>query len=259
MRMFAAGWVVQYELPPVWSVGPYSIVNDPVIRFLRTRAMAGDAGQNDQVDPDDPGDPGNPGDPGDPGDDHPSPVLPFVTRSAWVLSAAVGGLGQSPVVLEPDGSTPLNVDEPEQVVPTSPLWAMKYLRHGRGGPSSDDPGSGRIRWASDDMDADGDAAAAVYVIDDGYDHCMVARRVGASPDGCTYCLVARIKLLDFDDVLAGWADPAGLFSLGREFTLCAVVEGPVSNVARVAGYRRLKDVPADYLPPSPCINFDETI
>jgi len=230
--------------------------------------MARDTGRSD---------PGDPGDSGDPGDPHPIPVIPVGNRRAWLLSAAAGGLGQSPVVLVPDGSTPLDVDEPEQVVPTGPLWAMKYLRHGRGGPSSDDPGSGRIRWASGDVgvsdevgvsddveglgasDADGDAAAPIYVIDDGYDHCMVARTVGASPDGCTYCLVARIKLLDFDDVLAGWAEPAGLFSLGRGFTLCAVVDGPVSNVARVASYRRLKNVPTDYLPPSPFIDFDETI
>ncbi|HEY7916029.1 MAG TPA: hypothetical protein VIC86_03535 [Acidimicrobiales bacterium] len=243
--------------------------------------MARDTGRSDPGGPDDPGatgdlgDLGDPADLGDRGDHHPIPVIPVVNRRAWLVSAAAGAPVQSPAVWEPDGSTPLDVDEPEQVVPTSPLWAMKYLRHGRGGPSSDDPGSGRIRWASDDLgasddvegdgaegdgvDADGDAAEGVYVIDDGYDHCMVARTVGASPDGCTYCLVARIKLLDFDDVLAGWAQPAGLFSLGREFTLCAVVDGPVSNVVRVARYRRLKDVPADYLPPSPFIDFDETI
>jgi hypothetical protein len=220
--------------------------------------MARDTGLNDRNDRDDRDDPGDRGDPGRPDDRDPDPVLPVVTRSPWLLEGA-GGLGQSPVVKEPDGSTPLDMDEPEQVVPTSPLWAMKYLRHGRGGQSSDGPGSGRIRWASGDVEADGDPAAAVYVIDDGHDHCMVARTVGASPDGCTYCLVARIKLLDFDDLLAGWAEPSGLFSLGREFTLCSVVEGPVSNVVRLAGYRRLKDVPTDYLPPSPYIDFDTTI
>jgi len=228
--------------------------------------MSRDMGRSDQGDPDDPGDPSDQGDLsdlgdrdelGELGDRHPIPVLPLVTRRAWLLSAASGGLGQGPVVSEPDGSTPLDVDEPEQVVRTRPLWAMKYLRHGRGGHSSDVPESGRIRWASDVVDADADAS--IYVIDDGYDHCMVARMVGASPDGCTYCLVARIRLLDFDDVRAGWAEPAELFSLGSEFTLCAIVEGPVSNVARIAGYRRFKDVPADYLPPSPYIDFDETI
>jgi len=223
--------------------------------------MSPDMGRSDQGelgDPDDLGDLSDPGDLGEPDGRHPIPVLPLVTRSAWLLSAAAGGLGQNPVISEPDGSTPLDVDEPEQVVPTSPLWAMKYLRHGRGGPSSDDPESGRIRWASDAV-AVADAAAAIYVIDDGYDHCMVARTVGGSPDGCTYCQVARVKLLDFDDVRAGWAEPVELFSLGREFTLCAIVDGPVSNVARIAGYRRFKDVPTDYLPPSQYIDFDETI
>lgn len=88
---------------------------------------------------------------------------------------------------------------------------------------------------------------------------MVARLVGASPDGCTYCLVARIKRPDFDDVRAGWAPATELFVHGKEFTLCGVVEGSVSNVVRVGGYRRYKHVPVEYLPPSPFIEFDEAI
>jgi hypothetical protein len=131
---------------------------------------------------------------------------------------------------------------------------MKYLRHGRFGLSPDDEFE-QIRWASGADDPD----ARIYVIDDGDDHCMVSRLVGVSPDGCTYCLVARVKRLDFEDVRAGWAQPVDLFSRGKEFTLCGVVEGTISNIFRVAGYRRHKDVPVDYLAPAGFIEFDRPL
>ena len=116
-----------------------------------------------------------------------------------------GGLGSSPVISEPRGSTPLESARPDPVIPSSPLWAMKYLRHARLGRSPDREFD-QIRWAS----ADEDRGAIVYVIDDGDDHCVVARLVGESADGCTYCLVARVKRLDFEDVRAGWAQPVDL-------------------------------------------------
>jgi hypothetical protein len=234
------------------------------------------------------------------GSDHEGPVgaLPLPGLSGALSRGVAGGLGQSSVILEPKNSTPFDVAEPGHAVPTSALWAMKYLRHGRYGLSSDD-GPDRIRWASDEAvtadagdgtaidgpdqpdverdaedsatgdatdteestvtDEDADEGVPVYVIDDGSDHCMVARLVGGSPDGCTYSLVARIKRVDFDDVRAGWAPAADLFRHGKEFTLCGVVEGSVSNVVRVAGYRRYKHVPDEYLPPAPFIEFDEAI
>jgi hypothetical protein len=118
--------------------------------------------------------------------------------------------------------------------------------------SSHDDGLDQIRWASGPDDPD----AEIYVIDDGDGHCMVSRLVGLSPDGCTYCLVARVKRLDFEDVRSGRAEVLDLFSRGKQFTLCGVVEGAISNVVRVAGYRRYKDVPANYLPPTALIEFD---
>ncbi|MGA7420695.1 MAG: hypothetical protein WB765_06845 [Acidimicrobiales bacterium] len=57
-------------------------------------------------------------------------------------------------------------------------------------------------------------------------------------------------------VRAGWAQSADPFSRGKEFTLCGVAEGAVSNVVRVAEYRKFRDVPADYLPPADFIEFD---
>jgi hypothetical protein len=183
--------------------------------------------------------------------DRPSAVYPAGRGEAWLAGVAPGGFGISPLMREPERSTPLDSAYGEVLIPTSPLWAMKYLRHGRLG-SSNDGGLDQIRWNSgpDDQDAE------IYVIDDGNDHCMVSRLVGASPDGCTYCLVARVKRLDFEDVRSGRTKARDLFSQGKEFTLCGVVEGTISNVVRVAGYRKYRDVPADYLPPAGLIEFD---
>ena len=186
--------------------------------------------------------------------DGPNPVHPPGTGDGWLLGVAPGGLGSSPVISEPRGSTPLESARPDPVIPSSPLWAMKYLRHARLGRSPDREFD-QIRWAS----ADEDRGAIVYVIDDGDDHCVVARLVGESAHGCRYCLVARVKRLDFEDVRAGWAQSVDLFSRGKEFTLCGVVEGAVSNVVRVAEYRKYKDVPVDYLPPASFIVFDRPL
>ncbi len=183
-------------------------------------------------------------------DDGPFPMFPLGQRSQWLLGSSEGVLGKAPRISEPKESTPLEASEPEDVIPSIALWAMKYLRHGWFSSSSGSDAMDRIRWRS----AVGDEPA-LYVIDDGYDHCMVARIVGSSPDGCTYCLVARILRLDFEEVRNGEMDPSGLFSLGKGFTLCGVVAGSISNVVRVASYRRLKDVPADFLPPSGFIEF----
>ena len=185
-------------------------------------------------------------------DDRPIPIFPLSGRSLWLLKTAEGGLGHSPLLSEPKGSTPLDSREIEDSIPSAALWAMKYMRRRWFGTTS---GSDVTRWQSGEEDKH----SAVYVIDDGYDHCMVARFVGSSPDGCTYCLVTRIKRLDFEDVRYGQAEPTALFSLGHSFSLCGVVEGSISNVVRVAGYRRYGDVPADYLPPSAFIQFAESL
>jgi hypothetical protein len=187
------------------------------------------------------------------GDEHdrPTSLYPSASPDAWLAGVAPGGFGLTPLMREPERSTPLASAHGDEHIPTSALWAMKYLGHGRIGSSHDD-GLDQIRWASGPDDPD----AEIYVIDDGDGHCMVSRLVGLSPDGCTYCLVARVKRLDFEDVRSGRAEVLDLFSRGKQFTLCGVVEGAISNVVRVAGYRRYKDVPANYLPPTALIEFD---
>ena len=184
----------------------------------------------------------------------PSPLIPGrggVFKS--FLGSALAFNGGAPKMSEPATSTPLAIGESEGSIPAGPLWAMKYLRHGQHGPLTGHDAPEELRLAvgvGDDV---------LYVIDDGASHCMVARRVGSAPDGCLYCLVARVKIADVQDVRDGWAAPSGLFSLGRELTLCGVVEGSVSNVVRVAAYRKYRDVPDEYLPPSPFIEFPDTL
>ena len=129
---------------------------------------------------------------------------------------------------------------------------MKDLRHKMFSTASD---SDVIRWESGNEDA----RSTIFAIDDGYDHCMVARLVGASPDGCTYCLVTRVKRLDFEEVLQGQAEASTLMPLGHRFTLCGVTEGSISTVVHVAIYRRVNDVPVEYLPGTQFIQFAESL
>lgn len=139
----------------------------------------------------------------------------------------------------------------EDDIPPAPLWAMRVRMHSRRHPG---PGEeGRIRRCL------GEGDEALYVIDDGPDHCMVGRRVGRASDGCTYCLVARVPLEHYADLEAGDAVAADAFSGARDIALCGVFEQDrgASNVFVVQHYRRGRDVPADYLAPSPFIEFTD--
>ena len=140
----------------------------------------------------------------------------------------------------------------EDGIPAAPLWAMKTRMHSlrRLEPGDED----RIR------DQLGSGDEAVYFIDDGPDHCMVGRRVGHASDGCVYCLVARISLERYADLVAGDVDLTEAFADARDISLCAVFEAEQTapNVILVQHYRRPRDVPGDYLPPSPYIEFIDT-
>jgi hypothetical protein len=154
----------------------------------------------------------------------------------------------------PDGvSTPLEDEEPEGTVPPAPLWAMKDRRHffGLAGHGDVD----RVR------DCVGLGDSAVYFIDDGRNHCMVGRRVGASPEGLTYCLVGRVTFERYLEIQNGQANTAEAFSDARDITLCGVFEDEqmASEVIAVEHYRHPRDVPSEYLPPSPFIDFDDDL
>jgi len=150
-------------------------------------------------------------------------------------------------VTAPENATPLEEDEPEGVIPPSPLWAMKERRHEQwfhlGHPE-------RIR---DRVGVDDDT---VYVIDDGSHHCMIGRRVGATRDGCEYALVARVAKATYESLVAGGISGREAFLAAHEAGLSGTAEDPgVANVFDVDFYEHGADIPAEYLPPAPFIDF----
>jgi hypothetical protein len=157
---------------------------------------------------------------------------------------------------EPTVSAPPVVDLPpgEDHIPPAPLAAMRTRMHSNRRLEPGDEGRIRRRLGDDDDDA-------VYVIDDGPDHCMVGRRVGGAPDGCVYCLVARVSLEGYADIVAGAVDRDDVYSDARDISLCGVFEDgdAASNVFLVQHYRRPRDVPADYLPPTPFLEFTDDV
>ncbi len=154
-------------------------------------------------------------------------------------------------VTAPENATPLEEDEPEGVIPPSPLWAMKERRHEQwfhfGHPE-------RIRVAL------GTGDATVYAIDDGSHHCMIGRRVGATLDGCVYSLVARVTKATYESLASGAVDGAQAFLAATEAGLSGTVEDPgVSNVFDVDYYQHADEIPTAYLPPQAFIEFAEDL
>ncbi len=155
-------------------------------------------------------------------------------------------------VTAPENATPLEEDEPEGTIPASPLWAMKERRHEQlphlfGHPH-------RIRASV------GSGDAVVYAIDDGSRHCMIGRRVGATRDGAVYSLIARVTRETYESLVSGAIDGRKAFLAGRDIGLSGTVEQPgVANVFDVDFYERGSDIPSEYLPPSPFIEFAEDL
>lgn len=142
-------------------------------------------------------------------------------------------------------------DPGDDEIPAAPLWAMTNRMHTRRRAEEGEEGYIFSRLGRGDE--------TLYVIDDGADHAMVGRRVGRAPDGCVYCLVARIPLERYGDLVSGDLVLAEAFTGARDISLCGVFEGgpTASNVFVVQHYRRPRDVPPDYLPPSPFLEFTD--
>lgn len=164
-----------------------------------------------------------------------------------------GAMGIGAPVIDPTQSTPLEDDESPGDVPPGPLWAMKDRRHFHLLPEH--RGAKRIRTCL------GVGDNAIYVIDDGHVHCMICRRVGASPDGCTYYLVARIALEQFHVRASGEHPLNDIFSSAHDLELCGVFEDAtdVSNIFPVQHFEHATDVPNEYLPPNPFIEFSQDL
>jgi hypothetical protein len=158
--------------------------------------------------------------------------------------------GSRSTVFVPKESTPLAEHEDGDVIPPSVLWAMKYRRHGHLLNRADV--AIRERYGTGDH--------AVYVIDDGRNHCTVSRAVGSSPDGCRYCLVARISAEAYEGLVDDEGLTDAIFVNADEICLCAIFEAEeaVSNVSLVEEFAAVDDVPVEYLPPAPLVAFTET-
>jgi hypothetical protein len=155
-------------------------------------------------------------------------------------------------VTAPIDATPLEEDEPEGVVPPSPLWAMKERRHEQWPHLFGHPDRIRARV--------GEGDAAVYVIDDGKRHLMIGRQVGATAEGCVYSLVARITKETYEDLSAGTIDGRQAFLAATEAGLSGTADAPgVSNIFDVDFYQHAEEIPVEYLPPAPFIQFAEDL
>jgi len=173
-------------------------------------------------------------------------------RDDGQLHFAAGTEGVTFPVTAPVDATPLEEDEPEGVIPTSPLWAMKERRHEQWPHVFGHPDRIRVCLGTGD--------AAVYVIDDGKRHCMIGRRVGGTSDACVYSLVARIAKDTYLSLSSGSIDGRQAFLAGTDAGLCGTVETPgVGNVFDVDFYQRPEDIPTAYLPPAPFIQFAEDL
>lgn len=186
---------------------------------------------------------------GTPDVDDPGLVQP---RTDGQLHFAAGTQGLTFPVTAPADATPLEEDEPEGVIPPSPLWAMKERRHEQWPHLFGHPDRIRARLGAGD--------ATVYVIDDGKHHCMIGRPVGATGDGCVYSLVARITKDTYQSLASGSIDGRQAFMTGADGGLSGTVDTPgVANVFDVDFYQHAADIPVEYLPPGPFIEFAEDL
>ncbi len=161
------------------------------------------------------------------------------------------GWGSRQPLHEPPHSTPLDDGQPAGATPRAVTWAMKYHRHLQFGHDG----------GGDTEHVLGEGDGTVYALGDGVKWYMVGRLVGESPDGSVYCLVASIDAEDFGFYASGVTPATAVFSATKHPTLCAVYEGRdgPSNVTDVYHYRRGRDIPEEYLPPSPYVRFDSPL
>ena len=127
--------------------------------------------------------------------------------------------------------------------------AMKNRQHGRAHniePRQDD----------DPLYCFGSGDATVYAMEDGRSGLMIGRAVGRDTEGCVFCLVGASRTAMLTMLDDGEVPPTEAFDDARDLSLCSVFEDVgVDNVVLVQHYRRLRDVPAEYLPGQPFLEF----
>ena len=188
----------------------------------------------------------------DPGGEDIDEIVTHQPDPALVQSLPItSGLWGAPTpVFVPSKSSPLEEDT-EGEIPPAALWAMKYRRHFHFGSRRDTVFRAAL----------GDDSDPVYVLDDGATHHMVGRPVGVDQEGLTYFLIGRITVGVYEHFADDGVDIAGIFAEASDLCLCSVyeaTEGP-SNVLLVESYRGIAQVPGDYLPSNPLIQFADDV
>jgi len=172
------------------------------------------------------------------------------------IIAAPGLRGGTEPLVGADQSTALEEDEPEGVIPPSPLWAMKDRRHIQWHLLPSHERHQRIR------DSIGSGDEVVYAIDDGAHHVMLGRRIGAVDGECEYCLVGRVTIDRYELLRSGTVAPRQAFEGASDIAVCGVAEQEgvlSSNVFDVARYRDEDEVPAEYLPGARFLNLESVL
>ncbi len=152
----------------------------------------------------------------------------------------------------------------ESLVASHVELAMKILQHHQ------------VRADPDQQDHHlhcfGSGDAALYAIEDGVKRLIIGRGVGRDGEGCIYCLVGTSSPALLATLNAGEVAPTEAFDDAAELTLCSVFQAdhaplrhfrltalnrPVSNVVLVRHYKRIRDVPVEYRPGQPFLQFTD--
>jgi hypothetical protein len=154
-------------------------------------------------------------------------------------------------VVDLPGDATADDGEEEDGIPGVVMAAIKDRMHARKLSAEDDLGHLEVTVGTGD--------AAIHVVDDGPEHCMVGRTVGQTSDGCVYCLVARVSLYGYEQLRDGEIEAPYVFADSRDISVLGVYapEGLVENIAVVSHYRHAHKIPVDYLPPHPMIEFSD--
>jgi hypothetical protein len=153
-------------------------------------------------------------------------------------------------------SSSFEEDEPEGTIPPCPLWAMKDRRHTQWHLLPAHERHERIR------ECVGTGDDAIYVIDDGRSHVVVARRVGAVQGECEYCLLGRVPLETYEELKHNRLSPSTVFGSATEITICGVAvaaEVRSSNIFDVDRYENADDIPPEYRPGAAFLNLTESL
>lgn len=166
-----------------------------------------------------------------------------------------GGVGFESLLWQPTASSPLDVGPPVgqvagqpaggdadgDTVPRTALWAMRARRH-----AMRDAGAADAWMVCCCLGSPHDA---LYALDDGPGHCMLAHTLPAADGASAVYLVGRIDRMVFEQLWSGDVAVDAAFDDARELARCAVSDdSPVGNVSVLERFHGIGSVPVEHLP-----------